>query len=88
MGNWRLQAGPLFQEVGVIMIHNDFDFNREDCSEVLRAGRMPDGPEGRQHVDTEYVGRLLQLPTFKTIASNPAQQESELPVSNRSESQS
>ncbi len=70
------------------MINTDFDFNRGDCIEALRAGRTPDGPEGCQHADTEYLGRLLQLPSFKTVASNHVQSDSGLPVPDRSESTS
>ena len=39
----------------------------DECIETRRAGRTLDDPAGRQHVDTEYIGRLLQLPTAEPV---------------------
>ena len=33
------------------------------CHQALRDGRTLDDLAGRLHIDTEYLGRLLQLPT-------------------------
>ena len=35
------------------------------CHQALRDGRTLDDLAGRLHIDTEYLGRLLQLPTVK-----------------------
>lgn len=39
----------------------------DECIEAMRAGRTLDDLAGRQHVDTEYLGRLLQLPTATPV---------------------
>ena len=41
----------------------------DECIETSRAGPTLDDQAGRQHVDTEYIGRLLQLPTAKPAAT-------------------
>ncbi len=45
------------------MINNDNGCINADCIGAMRAGRTLDDLAGRQHVDTEYHGRLMQLPT-------------------------
>ena len=42
----------------------------DECIETSRAGPTLDDQAGRQHVDTEYIGRLLQLPTAKPVTSD------------------
>lgn len=39
----------------------------DQCHQALRDGRPLDDLAGRLHVDTEYLGRLLQLPTVKPL---------------------
>lgn len=39
----------------------------DECIEALRQGRTLEDLAGRLHVDTEYLGRLLQLPTAKPV---------------------
>ncbi len=41
----------------------------DECIEAMRQGRTLDDLAGRRHVDTEYVGRMLQLPTAKPAAT-------------------
>lgn len=45
----------------------DNDCIKAECRQDMRAGRTLDDPAGRLHVDTEYLGRLLQLPTAEPI---------------------
>ena len=40
---------------------------RDECREAIRQGRTLDDLAGRLHVDTEYLGRLLQLPTVNMV---------------------
>ena len=42
-------------------------FTLDECIEAMRQARTLDDPAGRLHVDTEYLGRLLQLPTAEPI---------------------
>ena len=37
----------------------------DQCHQALRDGRTLDDLAGRLHIDCEYLGRLLQLPTVK-----------------------
>ena len=39
----------------------------DECIGAMRQGQTLDDPAGRQLVDTEYLGRLLQLPTAKPV---------------------
>ena len=39
----------------------------DECIEAIRQGRTLDDLAGRLHVDTEYLGRLLQLPTVNMV---------------------
>ena len=39
----------------------------DGCIEAMRQGRALDDRADRVNVDTEYVGRLLQLPTVKPV---------------------
>ena len=39
----------------------------DECIEAMREGGTLDDPAGLLHVDTEYLGRLLQLPTAKPV---------------------
>lgn len=41
----------------------------DESIEAMRAGRTLDDLAGRLHFDTEYLGRLLQLPTAKPAAT-------------------
>ncbi len=38
-----------------------------ECREAMHAGRTLDDPAGLLHVDTEYHGRLLQLPEASAV---------------------
>ena len=40
------------------------------CHEALRDGRTLDDLAGRLHIDTEYLGRLLQLPTTPAVSND------------------
>jgi hypothetical protein len=41
----------------------------DECIEAMRAARIFDDSTSCQHADTEYLGRLLQLPTAKSAAT-------------------
>ena len=49
------------------MINNDKGCINTDCIEAMCAGRTLDDPAGVQDGDTEYLSRLLQLPTAKPV---------------------
>ena len=49
------------------MTNNDNGCINAECREAMRQGRTLDDLAGRLHVDTEYLGRLLQLPTVKPV---------------------
>ena len=42
------------------------------CHQALRQGRTLDDLAGRLHIDTEYLGRLLQLPSAKPVPATQA----------------
>ena len=42
----------------------------DECIEAMRAARIFDDSTSCQHADTEYLGRLLQLPTAKPVTSD------------------
>jgi hypothetical protein len=46
------------------------DSTLDESIEAMRAGRIFDDSTGCQHADTEYLGRLLQLPTAKPLTSD------------------
>ncbi len=48
------------------------------CHQALRDGRTLDDLAGRLHFDTEYLGRILQLPTVRPAASKNAESEFDL----------
>lgn len=39
----------------------------DQCHQAIRDGRTLEDLAGRLHVDTEYLGRLLQMPALKPI---------------------
>ncbi len=41
------------------------------CHQALRDGRTLEDVASRLHMDTEYLGRLLQLPTAPTASDDP-----------------
>jgi len=41
----------------------------DQCLEAIRQGKTLDYLAGHLHCDTEYLGRLLQLPTAKPAAA-------------------
>lgn len=53
------------------------------CHEALRDGRTLDDLAGRLHIDTEYLGRLLQLPQTKPAAAGNAETEFDLWAADR-----
>ena len=42
------------------------------CHQALRQGRTLDDLAGRLHIDTEYLGRLLQLPSAPMVSTSTA----------------
>lgn len=45
----------------------------DQCHQALRDGRTLDELAGRLHIDTEYLGRLLQLPTSQPVETGNAE---------------
>ena len=45
------------------------DSTLDECIEAMRQGHTLDDLAGHLHVDTELLGRLLQLPTATPVAT-------------------
>ena len=43
----------------------------DQCHQALRDGRTLEDVAGRLHMDTELLGRLLQLPTVQSDVAQP-----------------
>ncbi len=50
----------------------------DECNGDMRERGTLDDPAGLQHVDTEYLGRLLQLPTAKPVQATADASELDL----------